>query len=846
MAVPELHFFSGNDVNGATILEVPVTEDYVERLVVRPALRELGYMAFRFSRQVGFAIFDSGAFVPETFVRLLIPDVSATRYLWGCFLNDRVQQLVARVKAGENFDFGGPGPKHYLSRAILWDEQFSGTGYNIDLANGVFRWKETATAGRVLNRLIAEDSANTIAEFLPDLTNSFGDSTDSAGNAWTNDIAGSDEFELRIGDNYLTDLFKIEDSGDLETTMYLGTVANPVLRLDAWESYGRDLSGAIGASTVHFKEAVNILGDLSVAGSSQRKASHALVEGLEDAYGRAVRTTWDPGEYAKAVGISHDTTKNENVLERYGLAWLRRQANGENEILVPHYPGFSQAAGLYFPGPGAEAPGGSATSGHYWIGDTVSLTTGGDAGGTWTPLDYRSEDQRVMAITMEMRSVVKDGTPTEAALSWNVIAELNVERGSDTQPTPSAGASGGMGCNCPALCHPTVEGEPDTVLFFYNANDVGGDALNWDGADQNQGGSGDGANGTDYYIFKNALPDAYQDTWGGVSVGDQISVSGYIGCDSNGILQLAFLDSSVSTDGGAVAPSNVLATHDLTVAQPNHSHAPEWSQFSAGPFTAPSGTVSAALTRTEGVSFDELTISLLGTPAQNPYAGTDARASRCDHVHPASDIVVIPTGTIQSENVQDALEEIANDAAAALEDALSGGIVNDHGDLTGLADNDHPQYQLVHSGGQETISVVAASGSTETLDLTNGNVHDVTLTANCTLTLTGATAGVACSMAVLLRQDASGSRTVTWPASVEWVGGVAPTLQTAANTWDWVALVTLDGGTTWFAQHGGTGALTEDDIMDIGHWEVVVSGTAPPVAVTNEAEDDWVYGWVSG
>ncbi len=58
---------------------------------------------------------------------------------------------------------------------------------------------------------------------------------------------------------------------------------------------------------------------------------------------------------------------------------------------------------------------------------------------------------------------------------------------------------------------------------------------------------------------------------------------------------------------------------------------------------------------------------------------------------------------------------------------------------------------------------MAASGSTETLDLATGNVHDVTLTANCTLTLTGATAGVACDMAILLRQDGTGSWTVTWP-----------------------------------------------------------------------------------
>lgn len=30
----------------------------------------------------------------------------------------------------------------------------------------------------------------------------------------------------------------------------------------------------------------------------------------------------------------------------------------------------------------------------------------------------------------------------------------------------------------------------------------------------------------------------------------------------------------------------------------------------------------------------------------------------------------------------------------------------------------------------------------------------------------------------------------------------------------------------------------------LGHWEVIVAGTAPPVAVSNEAEDDWLYGFV--
>lgn len=42
------------------------------------------------------------------------------------------------------------------------------------------------------------------------------------------------------------------------------------------------------------------------------------------------------------------------------------------------------------------------------------------------------------------------------------------------------------------------------------------------------------------------------------------------------------------------------------------------------------------------------------------------------------------------------------------------------------------------------------------------------------------------------------------------------------------------------------GAPTEAQVRDAGRWEVVVSGTAPPVAVSNPDDDDWVYGWVSG
>jgi hypothetical protein len=106
-------------------------------------------------------------------------------------------------------------------------------------------------------------------------------------------------------------------------------------------------------------------------------------------------------------------------------------------------------------------------------------------------------------------------------------------------------------------------------------------------------------------------------------------------------------------------------------------------------------------------------------------------------------------------------------------------------------------------GGKEsTVSSVTNNGST-TVDLVNGNVQMLTLGASTTITLSGATNGTACSLSLYLKQDATGSRTVTWPASVKWPGGAAPVLSTAATKLDLVVLETLDGGTTWYGSLAG-------------------------------------------
>src|SRR5438552_937503 len=61
-------------------------------------------------------------------------------------------------------------------------------------------------------------------------------------------------------------------------------------------------------------------------------------------------------------------------------------------------------------------------------------------------------------------------------------------------------------------------------------------------------------------------------------------------------------------------------------------------------------------------------------------------------------------------------------------------------------------------------------------------------------------------MKITAPSQALGSRLVTWPGSVVWQGGTAPTLATAAGSVDVLTFFTLDGGTVWYGFHAGAGS----------------------------------------
>jgi hypothetical protein len=202
------------------------------------------------------------------------------------------------------------------------------------------------------------------------------------------------------------------------------------------------------------------------------------------------------------------------------------------------------------------------------------------------------------------------------------------------------------------------------------------------------------------------------------------------------------------------------------------------------------------------------------------------------------------------------------------------------------ADADHTAFMFDPSDGREDVSALGTVGATTTVDPTLGNVVSMTLSANCTATISEPFGSGASTLELWVTQDGTGGWVLTIAATGGAVtGDISAHTTTAGETFrviaeripattnDWV--VDLVGGSsvaalddltdvnapapadgdvlTWDSTPGEwvaaapTGAVTEAAVRDIGHWEVVVSGTGPPVAVsTPDDDDDWVYAWVPG
>jgi len=107
------------------------------------------------------------------------------------------------------------------------------------------------------------------------------------------------------------------------------------------------------------------------------------------------------------------------------------------------------------------------------------------------------------------------------------------------------------------------------------------------------------------------------------------------------------------------------------------------------------------------------------------------------------------------------------------------------------------------NGIQEESTAVTSSSGAATLNLRDGSVFTHTLSEDVTYTFSNpAASGYASSFTLKVTQDSS-ARTITWPGSVDWAGGTAPTLSTGSGDVDVFVFMTVDGGTIYYGFTAG-------------------------------------------
>ena len=137
----------------------------------------------------------------------------------------------------------------------------------------------------------------------------------------------------------------------------------------------------------------------------------------------------------------------------------------------------------------------------------------------------------------------------------------------------------------------------------------------------------------------------------------------------------------------------------------------------------------------------------------------------------------------------------AFDLSTASYDSISFSVASENSTPLGMAfSNDGTKMYMVGNTG-DSIYQYSTVGYTQTLDLSTGTTFSFTPSGATTVSFTNPPAsGKAIGFSVEIVGDSSA---ITWPTSIKWSSGVAPTATASKEVY---AFVTTDGGTTYYGR----------------------------------------------
>ena len=726
MADLAFDIYPADDPRNGSLLVRLTKADFLDGTSYRSALRGMG--AGKIVIHSEHAAVQAGHLSADNYVRVI--DLGYDEIVGGFFLMEGEETVLSRdEQGGEIRSYGGPGTLSYLARATFpnvlrsdADEELGQHQAYVD-ATGYLRFTGPETYGGVLGRLIYEARLDEPSA-VPDLpAHSWDDVEDSGGTNWT---TFTGDYDVRIGDKLLDLAIDLMKKGiDLMLDPHTFT---PRAYLQG--TFGTDRTSATFASgKVRFQAGVNIMADLDKAIHRLPYVSHLLVVGSDNiTEGEYVDPDWSPGDTVYRDTLRLDNTIDALIMEEAAAEHVRERKLRADQAIFPIRSGADDVNGLY------------AAGIHFVAGDYVTLHTGTGEH------DYNEQAIQLAAIEWNMHDngqfipSVELGSQYVDARGAAEIRQLSTLIGTHTHP-PN-----------PQLCIPGTEGPPiveasDGAIHSGSLTDALALTV---GAEANTaiyvaiGGNHPTASPTAWWHPQGVLTetgkqqltliasvtnpvaggrsDLYRLLAPTAGAGDVVikdtSTFGMVW----GFWFLSNVDqtapeSDIQTAEGTGASSSVSVTagsNDLVLdvaawnnanTNPTTDPTPGGSQTevfsgrwddSPGNGDGQGGLSYGASTATwtwdaGGRLWTAIGVAVAGaggTAGDGPpwKIGTSVRASRCDHQHYIDEI---------------------NGLQAAL-DALEDAGVSDHGELDGLADDDHPQYQTEPEVDAQIAAAVAA------------------------------------------------------------------------------------------------------------------------------------------
>ena len=316
-------------------------------------------------------------------------------------------------------------------------------------------------------------------------------------------------------------------------------------------------------------------------------------------------------------------------------------------------------------------------------------------------------------------------------------------------------------------------------------------------------------------------------SWDAVSL-STADITGTLGVANGGTGQTSFTNGQLligNSTGNTLTPATLTAGSGVTITNGSGAITVAFTGPGAGSVTSvdvSGGTTG--LTTSGGPITSSGTVTLAGTlAAANGGTGLTA-AGTVGNVLTSNGTTWQSTAPATGGTVTSASVVTANGFAGTVATATTTPAITLTTSITGVLKGNATAISAAVAGtdyvtptGTETLTnktveagtftngyteeVFSANSSTAiTLDLANGTVQIITLTGNCVYTFPTPVAGK--SFTLIHLQDATGSRTVTWPSTVDWPSATAPTLTATALRGDKFVFTAISG-TSWLGAVAG-------------------------------------------